>query len=165
MEYLATELVEGKLWAGSRRAVENGQYFRGLLEKGVTNVVTILPIGAPGAWPLETSFRFKPQSLRVLIMGDREEIPPQMIDSAIGAIGSPVPTLIHCNVGQNRSTAVAACWMLRHGHAAAETVLDHVMGLRAVDIGALPRVSPEMRKNVENYAEWLKEIEGLKADV
>jgi len=157
--YLSTELIEGKLWAGSRHAVENGQHFRGLLEKGMVCTVSILPIGSPGAWPLESSFRYKPPAMRVLIMGDHEEIPPTLIDHAVSM---DAPTLIHCNVGQNRSTAIAACWLLKHGHYDDDEIAwQYVVGRRTRDIGASPRVSKEMRQNVATYREWLDSFSPL----
>jgi hypothetical protein len=149
-------MVHGKLWAGGREAVENQDFLAKLLSRGVRVVVSILPVGGLNIAYL----RPKPPLWKLLIAEDNEELDPQYIDLAINL---PAPTLIHCNAGQNRSTALAACWMMRHVVSSEDpgAIMKRAIMMRARDLGGQPRVFGEMHGNVASYGEWLQTQPGL----
>ena len=156
-------LITPGLWAGSYGSLQSLDKFEEL-----EVVVSILPIGTRPAdmsasdvrGHLDHFARWKGRKLahRVLVMSDVDAlIPPEHIAHALG---DNRPTLIHCNAGQNRSTAMAACWLLLHrGHhweTDGQRVLAYVSRQRQADLGNPPRVYAQMEANVSRFAEWLK---------
>jgi len=61
---------------------------------------------------------------------------------------------VHCWGGVGRTGTVAACWLLRHGHATRENVLDVLAELRRADRVAGRRPAPEAREQVRFVLEW-----------
>jgi hypothetical protein len=151
---IPTEIVKGKLWSGPVQSImpEN---LRRVLDQGVVCIVSVLPIGQVG-FPVDR-IEPRPKAHHVLVAWDDDELDPQRIDYAIHL---NVPTLIHCNAGENRSTTLAACWLLKHisGHSWA-SALELVMQAREQELGRPPRVHDQMRQNVERYAAWLEPIQ------
>lgn len=146
-----SEIVKERLWSGSIRCLQKPTLTE-LVDKGVVCVVSCMPIGQVGAFAID-AVTPKPKAHRLIVMWDDEVLEPERIDYAIDL---NVPTLIHCNAGENRSTTMAACWLLKHTTMQTATgALDFVERARARDLRRAPRVYDEMRKNVERYAEWL----------
>ncbi|NIT77304.1 MAG: hypothetical protein GWN58_22895 [Anaerolineae bacterium] len=152
-----SEIVPGRLWAGSINSVKP-ENMRALTDKGLVCVVSCLPIGQVGAFPPEV-IEPKPKAHHILTCWDDEVVEPKRIDYAIHL---NVPTLIHCNAGQNRSTCIAACWLLKHDgwltHPSTtwQEALVAVTLKRRELLGREPKVYDEMRENVRRYAEWLR---------
>lgn len=100
---------------------------------------------------------------------DDAPISPAAIDVAV--MDKRVPTLVHCHLGQNRSTAIAVCWYRRHYLSGVfdgtlwQTKLDRMIAdieaRRTCDLVKIGRsraeVSPAMRKNIHDYHAWLLE--------
>jgi hypothetical protein len=153
-----SEIVKGRLWAGPIRCLKK-ETLTELIEKGVVCVVSCLPIGQVGAFAID-SVSPKPKAHHVLVTWDDEVVDPERIDYAIHL---NVPTLIHCNAGENRSTTLAACWLLKHdgwhSHPSTtwEEALDYVVLRRRETLRREPRVYDEMRRNIQRYAAWLTE--------
>ncbi|HEU01423.1 hypothetical protein LCGC14_0273270 [marine sediment metagenome] len=156
----ATCIVEGLLWAGSVRSLDLCTLLD-LQEQGLRRVISVLPIGNR---PCDQSAEFIRQLLarlklqhRIVVSADDAALPPDYVAHALG--DDLAPTLIHCNAGQNRSTALAACWLIHH-RIGAGTLLDAaralscIMEQRARDLGAVPRLWPAMQANVEAFAAW-----------
>jgi hypothetical protein len=156
----ASEILPRRLWAGPVQSV-SPENLRELIDHGLVCVLSILPVGNFG-FPLDR-IDPKPKAHQILVTWDDEDLDPERIDYAIRI---DKPTLVHCNSGQNRSTALAACWLLKHdkwlthpsinlGDATA-AVVDIVVRARAKTLGAEPRLHAKMIENVVRYAEWLK---------
>ena len=156
----ASEIIRGRLWAGPMQSIIS-ENLKELIDYGLVCVLSILPVGNFG-FPLDR-IDPKPKAHRVLVTWDDEDLDPERIDYAVHL---NVQTLVHCNLGQNRSTALAACWLLKHegwithpsinlGDATA-AVVDIVVRARAKTLGAEPRLHAKMIENVVRYAEWLK---------
>ena len=50
---------------------------------------------------------------------------------------------VHCWGGVGRTGSVVGCWLVRHGHADADTVIDEITRLREGDLGKRNPRSPE----------------------
>jgi hypothetical protein len=160
-----TRIVTG-LWAGPWRSLSE----LGKLQQ-VEVVVSCLPIGTRACDRSAEEIRGKLAHIerwepgrkilhRILVTSDTDRsIPPEHIRHALDQ--THLPTLIHCNAGQNRSTMLAACWLLLHrrpigGEAGtAAEALAFVSRARAAKLGKVPNVYPEMRATVERFADWL----------
>ena len=93
---------------------------------------------------------------RVLVTSDTDpHIPNEHIAHVLG---DPAPTLIHCNAGQNRSTAMAACWLLMHRDVGPDPqfVLRYVKHRREADLGNWPRVYAQMEATVIRFGKFLE---------
>ena len=138
------EIVPGKLWAGNIRSIQN-------IPAAARCVLSILPIGNRD---IEETAR-KLRSVisiehRILITGDFDSLPPLHIRHALRP---EVPILIHCNAGYNRSTALAACWLLEFGGFTDPwAALQAVAGKRQADLGEPLKIFDAMEGNVERYA-------------
>ena len=63
---------------------------------------------------------------------------------------------VHCWGGIGRTGAVVGCWLIRHGKATADDVMEVIADLRVADRGAGHRLSPEtaeQRAFVQAWAE------------
>ncbi len=155
-----SEISTGRLWSGPIKSVKP-ENLRPLMDKGLVCIVSCLPIGQVGAFPPEM-IEPKPKAHHILTCWDEEPVEPERIDYAIHL---DVPTLIHCNAGQNRSSALAACWLLKHDgwltHPSTtwKDALDYVILRRRELLGREPKIYDEMRQNVRRYAAWLKDNE------
>jgi hypothetical protein len=152
-----SEIVKDRLWAGPISSVKP-ENLRPLMDQGLVCIVSCLPIGSVGAFAPEV-IEPKPKAHHLLCCWDDEELEPERIDYAIHL---NVPTLIHCNAGQNRSTTLATCWLLKHDgwathpSVSAGDALDLVIRERTKRLRREPRVYDEMRENIRRYAEWLR---------
>ena len=152
-----TEILEGRLWVGSIRSVAFRENLRELKDSGLKCVLSVLPIGKIGGWsPCQMEERV--EAHRILFSWDDTELEPVWIERAIDL---DVPTLIHCNSGKNRSTAIAACWLLRHHSSLFKSTLwtdeaiEMVKSARDKTRGTPADIYPEMRENVKRYWHWL----------
>ena len=64
------------------------------------------------------------------------------------------PVYLHCWGGVGRTGTVVACWLLRHGLASGEEVLEQLRCLRTMDRVRGHRQSPEMEAQVRFVREW-----------
>jgi len=163
----ASKIVTG-LWAGPWRSLDELDEL-----KQVEVVVSCLPIGTRACDRSAEDIRGKLAHVkrwnpgrelrhRILVTSDTDaSIPPEHIRHVLDQ--THVPTLIHCNAGQNRSTMLAACWLLLHRRPIEQPViegldaLNFVGRIRARDLGRPPKLYPEMQENVMRFAAWLKQ--------
>lgn len=162
----ASRIVTG-LWAGPWRTLDElGEL------KQVEVVVSCLPIGTRACDRSAEDIRGKLAHVerwnpgrkilhRILVTSDTDQsIQPEHIRHALDQ--THLPTLIHCNAGQNRSTMLAACWLLLHGRPIERPMtkgldaLNMVARIRARTLGHTPKVYPEMQENVMRFAAWLR---------
>jgi hypothetical protein len=114
-------------------------------------IISVLPVGHPG-FPVDKVLPV-PNAHRILNCLDNDPVEPIRIHWLIDL---PVPTLVHCNVGQNRSSMVSSCWLVLHKKMDAESALRTVSAKRTATLGHEPRISEVMRQNVHTYATWLE---------
>lgn len=153
-----SEIVKGRLWSGPITCLHK-PVLSELIDKGVVCVISCMPIGQVGAFAID-SIAVKPKAHHVLVTWDDEVVEPERIDYAIHL---DVPTLIHCNAGENRSSALAACWLLKHDgwhthpSTTADDALDYVRLRRHETLHRPPRIDDAMIENVRRYSQWLRE--------
>ncbi len=141
-----SEIVESRLWAGNLESVRSDI-------PGVQCVLSIFPVATSTE---DIRYSINGKKHHILVAGDYNRIPPADIDSALD---SDLPMLIHCNAGQNRSTALATCWLLRHGGFTDAAFASAVVLLkRAEDLGIPPRMTDVMWANIEEYAIYLSAL-------
>ncbi len=148
-------LIAPGLWAGPFGSLQELDELEDLAV-----VVSILPIGTRDCAESATFIRgvLDGRELlhRILVTSDTDpHIPAEHIAHVLA---DRRPTLIHCNAGQNRSTAMAACWLLLHQDAEPypRSVLRYVMDKRAEDLGRAPKVYAQMEATVIRFGAWLK---------
>jgi protein-tyrosine phosphatase len=61
---------------------------------------------------------------------------------------------VHCWGGVGRTGTAVGCWLLRHGLASREDVLDRIRALRRVDPIRGHRPSPETQRQEQFIREW-----------
>lgn len=150
----ATQLHD-LLWAGDIDAFKNADRWKPI------RIVSVLQKRPEGCgWPYAAHW--------VLKALDDDVLEPKAI---LEAIAPKCLTLVHCQLGQNRSTAIAVCWLMLHEPSIwrANECRRHIETIerrRTLDLAELGRsraeVSPQMRQNVWNFAAYLI-AEGLNA--
>jgi hypothetical protein len=156
-----TEYVPGRLWSSGWRPVSDQDALRVLYGRGVECITTVTPIGQRCVWHID-GIEPMPKYQRVLYCWDQSPLLPEQIDATVNL---DVPTLIHCNAGKNRSTAIAICWLLRHvvdpeqygTEESVQQIIDDAIALRSKTIEQPELVSDVMVENVKKYAQWLRE--------
>jgi len=160
-------IVSGWLYSGPYTSWLNE--WPGLHAAGVKSVISIVPIASPGIFKADPrSVIPRPLIHKVLFAWDDTVLAPDQIDvvishpNTLSSQGPVFSTFIHCNSGENRSTALAACWLLRHTsvgglrHEAAEQAISRVYDARTETLGRPPKLHDVMRANVAAYASWLQ---------
>lgn len=139
-----------------------------LWELGVRDLTSIVPVARVGVFQADhPSLSPRPLLHRVFFSWDDTVWDdPLRVDLAINGCR---PIFIHCNSGQNRSTALAACRVLRDMYAGGgepclteppfDVALTDVIGARQETLGHPPKVYPEMFRNVQRYSDWFFETE------
>ena len=158
-----TELIPGKLWAGDAEGVHEAHAEEQALfgpEGRLTRVVTFVDIDLQGV------------DVRRVIASDDAKIEPEDI-AALLHVKRPATCsprfYCACQLGQNRSSAMAACFLLQENmsHKTADEVIAFVEEYRTPDLASIGRsgakVSPQMRENVRAFARWIKPREDKKA--
>lgn len=154
---MVTEIVPQKLWSCAHNDIHQPHVVEKLINNGLRCIISILPAGRCNIWDINP----KPDVHRVLVCLDDEYVSPVRIDYAVNL---HVPTLIHCNAGKNRSTAVAACWLIKHCifvygddlSAVPDRAIGWVVDRRTEALGWPPKISDVMRFNVKKYFKWLR---------
>lgn len=145
-----SELHPGVLWSGDDSFYVSwpGEANPVVLPSAVVKVITVLNkpcTVAEGA----RCYVWLPAS-------DDEPLRPEVLDAAVAGW---VPTYVHCHLGQNRSTAIAAAWLRRNTSWSIDRALAHVVGVRTRSLATIGRgkaeISPAMRMNLHRYDEWL----------
>jgi len=88
------------------------------------------------------------------------DVPPpdfmrQILNRIDDALEQDKPVYIHCWGGRGRTGTVVGCWLIRHGIAETDTVLEKIRTLRHYD----PRAhfpSPEMPDQIRMVLSWKK---------
>jgi len=143
-------LVDGRLWSGPKSSVDHIPELKNL---GLEVLISVFPISH---WACDKTARLVRENLhgvrhRIVIAHDHDVLPPEYIDHAIT---TNAPTLIHCNAGENRSTAMACCWLIKHEGWKADKALEYVLRERCLALGHEPRLFDPMRHNVYAYGRF-----------
>lgn len=81
------------------------------------------------------------------------ELMRQILDTIDEALGEEVPVYVHCLGGIGRTGTVVGCFLIRHGLASPENVLDRIARLRAKD-PKVDRPAPEAPIQREFLRHW-----------
>jgi len=155
-------LIVSGLWAGPYRSLEEIDQMEGL--QTIISILPIAQIPCDGSaatirqWLARTAPHIRH---RILVTSDTEpNLSPEYISHVVSF--AKVPTLIHCNGGRNRSSMLAACWLLFYRKAASpEQALEIVKTQRLPQFKEAPGrrfyLDPAMIQTVHRFAAWLKE--------
>lgn len=79
----------------------------------------------------------------------------QILDCIDESLAMERPVYVHCWGGRGRTGTVVGCWLVRHGIAEGESVLEKIQELRRFDAKA-HWPSPEMPEQVRMVLSWEK---------
>ncbi|WDI41875.1 protein-tyrosine phosphatase family protein [Bremerella sp. P1] len=79
----------------------------------------------------------------------------EILDAIDGSLASDSPVYVHCWGGIGRTGTVIGCWLLRHGLANPDDVLDVLQDLRQRDQERHDRESPETGQQRKFVRQWL----------
>ena len=77
-----------------------------------------------------------------------------ILDHLDGQFEAGRSVYVHCWGGIGRTGTVVGCWLIRHGRATADDVLEVIAGLRVGDRGAGDRLSPETAEQRAFVRAW-----------
>ena len=90
-----------------------------------------------------------------------EELMVEILDAIDDDLAGGHNVYVHCWGGVGRTGTVVGCWLIRHGYATADDVLEVISDLRSGDAGRGPnagpgeaRVSPETLDQVDFVVGW-----------
>lgn len=165
---LPGKLLAG-LYPGSEDSEEADRKFRRLLKSGIICLINLMEegevnyLGSPFIpyQPLleniasskglrVTCRRFPIQDLSIPSIDQMSQI----LDTIDEALGSGQPVYVHCLGGIGRTGTVIGCYLLRHGLASPENVLQHIAELRKDNPGLYYIRSPETEEQRRFVLEW-----------
>ncbi len=156
------------LYPGSENLEEADRKFRRLLKAGISCLINLMEedeinyLGSPFIpyQPvLERIASSRGLRVKCLRFPIRDlSIPSvqhmfQILDSIDEALGSGQPVYVHCLGGIGRTGTVVGCYLLRHGLAGPENVLQHIVELRKDTPGLYVR-SPETEEQRRFVLDW-----------
>jgi protein-tyrosine phosphatase len=166
-------VISGKFLAGyypgDRHKNAMKEKLQGLLDYGIRCVINLmesnerdhdgLPFAdyepelmrmANGTFPV-TCHRMPIRDLNV----PSPELMTQILDNIDEALTEERPVYVHCWGGRGRTGTVVGCWLVRHGIADGENVLEKIRDLRLSDLKA-HWPSPEMPDQIKMVLSWRK---------
>ena len=166
-------VLRGKLLAGFYPGAEDPEEadrkFRRLLEAGISCLINLMEedeinyLGSPfmpyqplleriaSSRGLRVKCRRFP--IRDLSIPSIDQM-SQILDSIDEALGAGQPVYVHCLGGIGRTGTVVGCYLLRHGLAGPENVLQHIAELRKDTPELYYRRSPETEEQRRFVLEW-----------
>ena len=164
-------VVPGKFLAGSYPGSENtdraDKKLRNLIHCGIRHVISLMQQNEIACYglPLEYFERMESiaEKLGVSVTYDQFSIEDMnvpgkqkmidILDRIDTCIGSDKPVFIHCWGGRGRTGTVVGCYLVRHGIATGEQVLEKIRTLRENTLNAdFP--SPMTREQAQMVVNW-----------
>jgi protein tyrosine/serine phosphatase len=165
-------VVPGRVAAGNypgdRNAEEAASKLAGLLESGLNTVINLMPVdesdrdGEPFV-PYEDQFaeiaaanQTEVTCLRYPIADLSVPSPQQMrliLDAIDQSLARNSGVYVHCRAGIGRTGTVVGCFLIRHGLASGESVLERLAQLRSGIPGA-EVASPETEYQIAMVTGW-----------
>jgi hypothetical protein len=139
-------VVPGRLLAGYFPGHHDEEHAREqcarLVDGGIRSVVNLMEeqeVGLAGEPFMDYSGHLRAGAATVRIdrhpIADMSVPTPARMRKALDAIDASLdtgqPVYVHCWGGRGRTGTVVGCWLMRHGHATSDTVLDLIAALRA----------------------------------
>ena len=84
-----------------------------------------------------------------------EELMVEILDAIDDDLAGGHNVYVHCWGGVGRTGTVVGCWLIRHGYATADDVLEVISDLRVGDAGiGRTRMSPETLEQIDFVVGW-----------
>jgi len=167
-------VVPGKLLAGYYPGAENNEEankkLMALLDHGIRHVINLMEPDEFN-WDMEPFVSYNEQMRSIAeSMGCEvtyEKIPIrdlgtssriemiQIMDSIDQSIEKGKPVYIHCWGGTGRTGTVVGCYLVRHGHATGQKVLEMILGLRK-NTKDYYKPSPESNQQIDMVLSWIE---------
>ena len=144
------EVVEQLLDAGIDRFVNLTQDYPGGTDRHLTHYDSdVEPHAEVGRYPIRDVYI------------PTEELMVEILDAIDNDLATGHNIYVHCWGGVGRTGTVVGCWLIRHGYATADDVLEMISDLRMGDAGRGPnagrgetRESPETLDQVDFVIGW-----------
>ncbi|PHS10627.1 MAG: protein phosphatase [Blastopirellula sp.] len=79
-----------------------------------------------------------------------------ILDAIDDSLAANRSVYLHCHGGIGRTGTAVCCWMLRHGYATPEKVIELLRELRQADLQTKNRKAPENRNQIDFVTTWLE---------
>ena len=169
-------VVPGKLLAGcypgSEDPMEEETNLKGLIQAGIRHVISLMEpqeYNRPDdpfppyvdhmesiAENMKISVTFNQISIKDFsVPTERQTV--RILNQIDMCIKYDKPVYVHCRGGKGRTGTVVGCYLVRHGFAAGNNVIEKIKGLRK-DTEDFSDLSPETGEQINMVINWGKEL-------